>query len=116
MSNAQLAEALGVARSTPGLWLKDGATSIPDRDSIRNVAKVFNRPISEVLTRAGYATEEELRYSAPPVDAGKLTNAQLLAELSSRLPDDPVDAPQDADPADAPPKVVKARRVATGRR
>ncbi|WP_157115031.1 hypothetical protein [Nocardia niwae] len=86
-SNAAVAEAIGVAKSTPGLWAR-GAQ--PNLEAVHAIANYFRRPLAEVFIKAGYATAEQLAYSAPPIaDSRTLKNAELLDIIRERLlPDD----------------------------
>ncbi|WP_280357876.1 helix-turn-helix transcriptional regulator [Nocardia otitidiscaviarum] len=85
VNNSRLAEALGVAPSTVGHW-RTGKIALPDRNAMRAVADFFNRPIAEVLIRAGYATATELDYSAPPLaDPTQLASSLLVDEIRARL-------------------------------
>ncbi len=113
----RLAEEIEVARSTPGFWKNRDA--VPDAATVRKVAHAFGRPVPEALIRAQLVTEDELGYSAPPVDPTTLSNAQLAAEFVRRLnaAGEPLAAPnKPADEADAEPKTATVRRQAARRR
>lgn len=118
VNNAQLAAELGVAASTIGQWINRG--SKPDWKSLRALAMYFDRPFSEVLIRAGIATEEELNYVAPSLDPNELSNAQLLAILSDRLDSqvvakDSKAVSKKAETVDEPPRTKRYRRGPTNR-
>ncbi len=119
MTQRQMATEIGLNPSTITLWFSDTGR-VPDRKAVRAIAEKFNRPISEVLIKAGYATAEELGMSADPIDP--LTDAELLQALRERLDrlhvlekqatgggDHATDQTRPAQ--DQPPTTVKTRRA-----
>jgi DNA-binding XRE family transcriptional regulator len=84
-NKSQLAEAVGVARSTPGYW--ERGVGGPDPHVARKVALHFGRPIAEAFDRAEFATMEELGITttAPTPEAKDLPNEVLVAEIGRRL-------------------------------
>ncbi|MFE5290446.1 helix-turn-helix domain-containing protein [Nocardia sp. NPDC056611] len=127
VKNSELADAIGVSRSTAGNWLTKG--TVPDWKQVKAVALYFGRPISEALIWAGFLTAEELMYVAPPLAPESMSNEQLLLLLQDRLAEltslrETVAANETASgagkeklpPADRAPKTIRGRQGATGRR
>lgn len=128
VKNSELADAIGVSRSTTGNWVNKG--TVPDWKQVRAVAQFFDRPISEALIRAGFLTADELDVVAPPLTPESMSNEQLLVLLKSRLDELTTlrkmvadsDTKADADDgkklpaADRAPKTIRGRQGATGRR
>ncbi|WP_280389506.1 hypothetical protein [Nocardia wallacei] len=77
------AREVGLAATLPGIWKRDGG--VPRLSVMRLVADYFQRPMREVLIKAGYATAEELGYSLSVPDPRELSNDILLHELGRRL-------------------------------
>ncbi|MFE7744478.1 helix-turn-helix domain-containing protein [Nocardia sp. NPDC057455] len=89
LNKRTLAHALGLTPSSVGHWEKG---SQPRIDAIHAIVNHFGRPISEVFIKAGYATPEQLKVTAPPIDAHRnLKKSEVLAWLEERIPDEPVD-------------------------
>ncbi|MFE3052251.1 hypothetical protein [Nocardia sp. NPDC059239] len=126
VKNSEVADAIGVSRSTVGNWQQKGV--VPDWKQVRSVAQFFNRPLSEALIRAGFATSEELNFVAPPLTPESMSNEQLLLLLKDRLDEltalRKVMAGNEAEPdpggkklpaADRAPKRIRGRQGPTGR-
>ncbi|MGY1946694.1 helix-turn-helix domain-containing protein [Nocardia asiatica] len=89
LNKRTLAHALGLTPSSVGHWEKGAQPRI---DAVRAVVAYFDRPISEVFIRAGYATAEELKVTAPPIDAHRrFKKSEVLAWLDERIPDESAD-------------------------
>ncbi|MET8430057.1 helix-turn-helix transcriptional regulator [Nocardia sp. NPDC004860] len=126
VKNSEVADAIGVSRSTLTNWQKG---VVPDWKQVRAVALFFDRPISEALIRAGFLTAEELEFVAPPLAPESMSNEQLLLVLKDRLDElaslRKIVAANEAEPdtggkklpaADRPPKTIRGRQGPTGRR
>ncbi|WP_157978645.1 MULTISPECIES: helix-turn-helix domain-containing protein [Nocardia] len=110
----ELAKFIGVSQSTPYQWERDRIR--PGVDAVQGVVTAFRRPPLEVLQRANYFTEEQLGWTADPIDvvdvdrlAEKMSNSQVLALIEKRLKPDVRSVETVEEPVEKP---TKARRSA----
>lgn len=85
---SDLARAAGIKQPLISRWL-DG-TSIPDVASLRKLAKPLGVTLLELMVAAGHLTPAEAHMKSTPrkppaPDVTKLTDDELLHELSRRL-------------------------------
>lgn len=83
--NYQLADAIGVDRSTIGKW-RSGIIEAPGPDKVRAVAEALNAPIYDAYIAAGILREND-SLEVHEVSAGlsSATTAELMDELRLRL-------------------------------
>lgn len=82
LTQAQIAEKVGVASSNVGRWLR-GEPGMVRAETVIAFAKVFHRPPMEALVAAGYFTAEETTGTVrTPLD--QYSTDELFAELRRR--------------------------------
>lgn len=84
-TDAEAARHIGVPQSTIGRW-KTGKKQ-PLAETMRKISESLGIPMQQVLVAAGYLKPEETGV-VEVVSTERLTNEQLVAELSARLTDD----------------------------
>lgn len=84
-TDAEAARHIGVPQSTIGRW-KTGKKQ-PLAETMRKISDSLGIPMQQVLVAAGYLKPEETGV-VEVISTGRLTNEQLLLELSARLADD----------------------------
>jgi hypothetical protein len=87
-TNADLARAArqygtSVDESVIGRWKNRGAT--PELQSVRAVARAFERDIREAAIAAGLLTAEEIHSPWPALDLAWFSDEQLIAEVQRRM-------------------------------
>lgn len=83
VSGNAMADAIGVTASTTNLWKRG---TLPRVQTVRAIAEYFNRPVTEVMIRAGFLTYEDLHEKKPDsVELALLPDEELLAEVARRM-------------------------------
>lgn len=86
-SHEEAAQALGVYPSQMRQWTRIARSPTPQ--VLRRVAALFDAPVQEVLTAAGFMTEDENQPLSPTrMSLQQLSNKQILDEIRRRTAGD----------------------------
>lgn len=84
LTQAQVAERIGVAASNVGRWLR-GEPGMPRAETVIHFANVFNRPPMEAMIAAGYFSDDDIALTVVRAPLSEYTDEELMAELAKRL-------------------------------
>ncbi len=86
LTQAQIAERIGVAPSNVGRWLR-GERGIPTANNVIALARAFDQPPMEAMIAAGYFSADEAGSTAR-TPLGEYSTSELFDELRRRTHED----------------------------
>lgn len=89
LSAKEVAARTGISESTVGNWLRGERFTRPDLWRVRDFARVLGRPVPQALIAAGFDESDFATGVPTKPDPSALTTDELIAELRSRIPDEP---------------------------